>query len=64
MRRLIGQHTCYFCGYHVNKKEVYSVDVDTQDGPLNLKTCEECAVHVNEMLKELEEVLAERNKSF
>lgn len=64
MRKLIGQHTCYFCEEYVNKKEIYSVDVNTQDGPLNLKTCKECAKHVDEMLKELEEVLAERNKSF
>jgi hypothetical protein len=48
----------------MNKKEVYSVDVDTQDGPLNFKMCKKCAGEFDEMLKDLEETIAERNNTL
>ena len=64
MDKLIGMHTCWNCQTKMNKKQIYSVDVDTADGPLNLKMCQICAKDVDDMLKDLEETIAERKNTF
>jgi len=64
IKKLMGMHTCFHCEKLISKKEIYSVDVDTQEGPLNLKLCQDCAGDFDDMLKELEEALAERNNSL
>lgn len=61
IKKLIGAHTCFHCEKLMSKKEVYSVDVDTQEGPLNLKLCEDCAGDFDDMLKELEETINLQN---
>jgi hypothetical protein len=48
----------------MSKKEIYSVDIDTAEGPLNFKMCQTCADDFDDMLKELEEALAERDQSL
>jgi hypothetical protein len=64
IKKLIGAHTCWNCNNYIDKKNIYKVTVDTLDGPLNLTMCKDCAEGFDDMLKELEEVLAERNKSL
>mgnify|MGYP001574293079 FL=1 len=64
INRLVGMHKCWHCQTLMNKKEIYSVDVDTQDGPLNFKMCKTCAEEFDDMLKDLEETIAERNNTF
>jgi hypothetical protein len=64
IKKLIGLHTCWNCNNYIDKKNIYKVTVDTRDGPLNLTMCQECAEGFDDMLKELEEVIAERNKSL
>jgi hypothetical protein len=46
----------------MNRKDVYSVDVDTLDGPMNFKMCKPCAEDLDDMLKELEETIATRDE--
>ena len=64
IKKLIGMHTCFNCETLINKKEIYNVDVDTAEGPLHLKLCQKCADDFDDLMKELEEVLAERNNTF
>jgi len=64
MKKLIGMHTCWNCESYIDKKSIYKVTVDTLEGPLNLTMCQKCAESFDEMLKELEEAIEERNKSF
>jgi|TARA_R110000744_G_scaffold8945_11_gene29168 hypothetical protein len=64
VKKLVGMKSCWHCEKLMTKKEIYSVDVDTQDGPINFKMCKACAEDMDEMLKELEETLAERNNTF
>lgn len=64
IKKLIGAHTCFNCEKLMNKNEIYSVDLDTAEGPLNFKMCSACAGDFDDMLKELEEALAERDQSF
>ena len=64
MKKLIGMHTCWNCKDYIDKKSIYKVTVDTLEGPLNLTMCQKCAESFDEMLKELEEAIEERNKSF
>jgi hypothetical protein len=65
IKKLIGIHTCFNCESTVNKKDIYSVDIDTADGPLHLKLCQNCADDFDNMLKDLEENLnGQRNNTF
>ena len=64
INKLVGMKKCWNCHQLLNKKQIYSVDVDTADGPLNLKMCQKCAKDVDDMLKDLEETIAERNNTF
>jgi|SaaInl6LU_22_DNA_1037377.scaffolds.fasta_scaffold13115_4 hypothetical protein len=64
IKKLVGMHTCFNCEKLMNKKEIYSVDIDTAEGPLNFKMCQTCADDFDDMLKELEEALAERDQSL
>ena len=64
VKKLVGMKSCWHCEKLMTKKEIYSVDVDTQDGPINFKMCKACAEDMDEMLIELEETLAERNNTF
>ncbi len=64
INKLVGMKKCWNCHSLLNKKQIYSVDVDTADGPLNLKMCQTCAEDLDDMLKDLEETIAERNNTF
>lgn len=65
IKKLIGLHTCFNCEQYINKKDVYSVDLDTMDGPLNLKLCQNCADDFDDMLKDLQEKLdGQRNNTL
>ena len=55
MDRLIYNHTCKFCDKKLNKKEIYTVNIDTVEGPHTFILCEICADDFNEMLKAVEE---------
>lgn len=61
---LFSKAICFDCQKRIAKKEVNNVNVDTQDGPLNLKLCDVCVINFNDMLKELEETIAERNNTL
>jgi len=54
IKKIVSVHTCFNCEKHITKKEIYSVDIDTVDGPLNLKLCPDCSGDFDDMLKELE----------
>jgi hypothetical protein len=64
IKKLVGMHACFNCEKLMSKKEIYSVDIDTAEGPLNFKMCQTCADDFDDMLKELEEALAERDQSL
>ena len=64
INKLVGMKKCWNCHKLLSKKQIYSVDVDTADGPLNLKMCQKCAEDLDDMLKDLEETIAERNNTF
>lgn len=56
-RRLIEKHTddCFYCLKKVDKKEAFSVKLNTSDGQVVLKTCPTCADDLNDILKKIEE---------
>jgi len=45
------------CSAKIDKKEIYTVNLDTLDGPHSMTLCEKCAMEFDDMLKDLEEVL-------
>ena len=55
---------CWECKEKIPKKDINTVNVDTQDGQLSLKLCASCAIPFNDMLKDLENTIAERNNTF
>jgi len=57
MEKLIKKHTCNMCSAKIDKKEIYTVNLDTLDGPHSMTLCEKCAMEFDDMLKDLEEVL-------
>lgn len=56
MEKLIAKHTCNMCDKRINKKEIYTVHVDTLDGPLTLTICQACATDFDQALKEIEDI--------
>ena len=56
MEKLISNHTCHFCAKRVNKSEIYSINMDTLDGPHTVKACKNCAEEFDEVLKQIEEL--------
>tara|TARA_B110000503_G_scaffold127494_1_gene197292 strand:+ start:952 stop:1158 length:207 start_codon:yes stop_codon:yes gene_type:complete len=61
---LFSKAVCFDCQQRIAKKTINNVKVDTQDGPLELTLCDDCVVPFNDMLKELEETIAQRNNSL
>ena len=57
IKKVVGIHNCFNCDKIITKREIYSVDIDTMDGPLNLKLCQNCSGDFDDMLKELEEII-------
>lgn len=55
MEKLIAKHTCTFCDKKINKKEIYTVNLDTADGSHTMNACEPCAMEFDEVLKQIEE---------
>ena len=47
---------CFFCNESVQKKEAFTVNIDTSEGPLVLKTCKACAKEFDQVLEQIEEV--------
>ena len=56
MKRFIKKHTCFYCGNTVDKANLFTVKLNTADGPLELKACKDCGKDLNETLKAIEEV--------
>ena len=56
MDRLIKKHTCGFCDKKLNKKEIYTINMDTGEGPHKMTSCETCAMEFNDVLVELEKI--------
>lgn len=56
MSRLIAKHTCFICEKKLNKKEIYTVTMDTLEGPHSVTMCEEHAMEFDSILKDIEEV--------
>jgi hypothetical protein len=61
---LFSKVVCWECNKRIAKKDINTVNVDTQDGKLNLKLCATCVIPFNDMLKDLENTIAERNNTF
>jgi hypothetical protein len=55
-KRLIKKHTCFYCGLTVDKANLYTVKLETGEGPHEIKACKECGKHLDETLKEIEDV--------
>lgn len=55
-KRLIDKHTCHFCDKKLNKKEIYSITMDTAEGAHNVSACELCAKDFDDILKAIEDV--------
>lgn len=56
MKRLIGKHTCHFCDKKLDKKEIYTINMETAEGPHTISSCEKCAMEFDEVLKQIEGV--------
>jgi len=54
MNRLIKKHTCKFCNEKMNKKEIYTVHMDTADGAHTIELCQKCAEGVDSFLASVE----------
>ena len=55
MRKLIQKHTCMNCEKKLNRKEIYSVHMDTAEGPHTVTMCEPCAMEFDAFLKKVED---------
>ena len=55
-KRLIVKHTCHFCDKKLDKKEIYSITMDTLEGAHTVSSCEACANDFNDILKAIEDV--------
>ena len=55
MSKLIAKHTCFNCKKEVDKKTAFSVKLNTAEGLVEFKACEECAKDLDGFLKEFEE---------
>lgn len=56
MSKLIAKHTCFSCKKEVDKKAAFVVKLDTSEGLVELKACEDCAKDLNEALKVIEDI--------
>lgn len=65
-KKLISKNTdtCVFCKKPVDKKTVYTITMDTAQGTHQVKSCETCAKEFDEILKDLEEAINDRNQPF
>lgn len=57
IKKLIEKHTCVFCEKKLDKKDIYTINMDTLDGPHSVTSCEKCAMEFDEVLKGVEEVI-------
>jgi len=56
MGKLINKHTCHFCEKKLDKKEIYTINMDTLEGPHKVSSCEKCAMEFDQVLKQIQEV--------
>ena len=56
-----GQVRCWACNKKVKKKHIFTTVITTSDGDLDLKLCPPCANHLDDILKEIEEVKNREN---
>jgi len=57
IKKLIEKHTCVFCEKKLDKKDIYTINMDTLEGPHTVTSCEKCAMEFDEVLKGVEEVI-------
>jgi len=55
-KRLIKKHTCFYCGNTVDKANLYTVELNTAEGPHKLTACKQCGKDLDETLKTIEEI--------
>lgn len=55
-KRLIEKHTCVICDVKLNKKDLYTVIMDTAEGAHSVTMCETHALEFDEVLKAIEDV--------
>jgi len=60
MKKLIAKHTCVFCEKKLDKKNIYTINVDTFEGPHTVTSCEKCAMEFDQVLKGIEEVINDK----
>jgi hypothetical protein len=53
--KVIKKHTCFYCGAKIDKKDIFTVKLDTGEGPHNLSVCKPCAETLNDILKQVED---------
>jgi RNase P subunit RPR2 len=54
--KLIKKHTCHFCDKKLDKKDIYTINMDTLEGPHTISSCEKCAMEFDQVLKAIQEV--------
>jgi len=60
MKKLIAKHTCVFCEKKLDKKNIYTINMDTLEGPHTVTSCEKCAMEFDQVLKGVEEVINDK----
>jgi len=56
LSKLIEKHTCHFCGKKLDKKNIYTINMDTLEGPHTVVSCQPCADDFDDILKAIEDV--------
>jgi uncharacterized protein with PIN domain len=55
---------CFNCDTKLKEKEAFTIKVDTLEGLHEMKMCEKCAKYFDEIMKQVEEIIDERDKPF
>jgi hypothetical protein len=56
MNKLINKHTCHFCEKKLDKKDIYSINMDTLEGHHTVSACHDCAMEFDKILKDIEDI--------
>jgi len=64
MKRLIEKHTCFFCKETADRKDCFTINMDTLEGKHKVNICPKCANEFDDIMKELEIVIEERNNTI
>jgi hypothetical protein len=55
---------CFFCGNKAGRKDCFTINMDTLEGKHKVNVCPKCANEFDDIMKELEIVIEERNNTI